>query len=243
MKVKLADGTEVEVADDSSLAVAAREIETAKGLGFDSIGAMTESQSAELDAMKKRNEEDQKFIDRQKNELGDLRKKTGTPAPDGDGDGTPEDDKETPELREERFRKQNSSVQTNLTDAERAHAEKEFLKQYEESTPEERALLKTHEGRNAFMGAVFPTKETDNASPVGLFEKPVAPKLTIGEQVAVALKKDDKGRSRRPVIPQSNGSGFTPMLDVKPVSKPAPVGAGRGGVRDALQFAKNNQGD
>ena len=241
MKVTLQDGTEVEVADDSSLAVAAREIETAKGLGYDSISAMNESRQTEIDTLKKRTEEDQKFIDRQKNELGTLRKVTDVKPPEGGGDKPPESKDETSDEREDRFRKQNATVQTNLTDMERDHAEKEFLKQYEASSPDERSLLKTHEGRNAFMGAVFPTKETADTSPVGLFEKPAAPKLSIGEQVAEALKKDDKGRSRRPVIPQSTGSGFKPV-DTTPASRPVHSAVLRGGgVLDAMN-AMDKQG-
>lgn len=242
MKVKLADGTEVEVADTDPIAIATRELESIKGLGFDSVDAYTKSIEADRDKFKEREEDGQAFIDRQKGELGDLRKKLNKKEPIvKDGKVIlPEKDAETPEEREENYRKRNNSVQTNLTDDERSHAETEFLREYDASTPDERILLKTHEGRNAFMKAVFPTKETDEKSPISLFEKPSTPELSIGERVAKALIKDDQGRGRRPVIPQSTGSGFTPRPDVKPVSKPMQVGSGRGGIREALQFAEAN---
>ena len=240
MKVKLEDGTEVEVADANPLAVAARELERVKGMGFDSIEAFESDRKGTIDKLNKQTTADNEMIQRQKTELGDLRKaKEGAEPPKKTDETPPKADDETDVEREDRFRKMNSSVQENLNDDEKAYAEKEFLKNYEGSTPEQRSLLKTHEGRNAFMGEVFPSKKTDDASPVGLFEKPAVPTLSIGEQVAKALREDDKGRGRRPVIPQTSGSGFTPALDVTPVSAPMPQGLGRGGVREALKFRKD----
>lgn len=240
MKVISKDGTEVEIDDSSAIAVAAQELEKAKGLGFDSIGALVSQKEADNSALVKRVEDGQSFIDKQKNELGDLRKLTATsPAPKEAPEAKAE---ETPDDREDRYRKQNASTRGTLTDAEREHAEKEFLKQYEESSPDERILLKTHEGRSAFMSAVFPKKQTEDASPVGLFEAPVAPKLSIGEQVMQAIRKDDEGRSRRPVIPQISGSGYNPV-NAKPVSKPVPMALARGGgIIDAMKTI-DNRGD
>lgn len=231
MKIKLEDGTEVEVADTNPLAVAARELERVKGMGFDSIEAYETDRKAKLDKLEAQTKADNDMIQRQKTELGELRKPTAEPPVKE----TPKDESvETPEEREARYRKSNMTLQATLTPAERAHAEKEFEKQMTELPPDERALLKTSEGRHAFFNAVFPTKKTDESSPVSLFEEEPKPVLSIAEQVAAALKKDDKGRGVRPVVPPASGSGFVPSgapAPVKPVVRPLQKS---GGVLDQI---------
>lgn len=237
MKIKLADGTEVEVADDSSVAIAARELEKAKGLGFDSIEAWQNSLQEKVAKLENQTKADQEFIDRQKNELGELRKVTKpTEEKPTEKEKTVEEKQaETAEEREARYAEMNSSVHDNLTEDQMKHAEEEFKKQYAESTPQERALLKSEEGRNAFLGLVFPEEET-SGNPVSLFTPKSQPSLSIGEQVKLALSKDPSGTSRQPAMHRGSGSGYN--ADRKPPEhkkvQMVPLRSS-GGVLDAMK--------
>lgn len=245
MKVNLSDGTEVEVADDNPLAVASRELEYVKGLGFNSVAEYHSSRESEVEKLKKQTTADNEMIQRQKTELGTLRKQS-------DSDGTEEEEEkpttdkgqETPEAREARYAKMNDSLQQNLTEEQQAHADEEFAKAYDEASPQDRADLMTEEGKNAFMSLVFPDKQTEK-TPISLFRKPEAKPQSVSERVKSALQENDQGRSRRPVIPQTAKSGFKPKVnEQKPVST-AVTPSRTGGVLDALrqhEAQNSNQG-
>lgn len=203
MKVKDANGNEVEVPDTDPVAIAARELERVKGLGFDSIESYVKTQESELEKLRKQTKSDQEFIDRQKNELGDLRKKVAPV----DNPKPPSDAVETQEEREDRFRKLNAGIMAKLSDDEKSMADKAFLDHYNKSTPEQQSLLRTFEGRNAFIQAVVPATKGPEPG-LSLFESQQKPALSIAEQVLEALKRDDKGRGRQPAAPRSDGSGF-----------------------------------
>lgn len=252
MKIKLADGNEVEVADDSPLAVAARELETVQKLGYDSIEAYQKAKEEESEKLKKHNADNDEFINRQKTELGDLRKekeslsakldefeKSKTKEPKVD------DKTETPEQREERFRVENQSIQSALNDEERKYADEEFRKQYSEASPEVKTLLNSEEGKREFLNMVFPDREDAKKAPVTLFSKPEEKALSTAELVRRALEKDDAGRSRKPIIPNSRGSAYKPKGNDKAneKSKPqVPLSVRSGGVLDAV-LAIDKQGD
>lgn len=209
MKIKLADGTEVEVADTDPIAIAARESQKAEGLGFGSLEEYHNSLTSEVDRLKNQTASDSEFINRQKNELGELRKLKPAEEKEPEKETMKESDKqeETPDQREARYAELNQGVQGNLTDEQAKFANEQFVKQYNDSTPQERALLKTEEGRNAFLGLVFPDDQTSE-TPISLFTPKAKPSLTIGEQVKQALSNDDKGRGRKPVYSAANGTGF-----------------------------------
>jgi hypothetical protein len=240
MKVKLADGTEVEVDDNSDIAVAARALEQAKGLGFDSLEAYHNSLNTQVDTLTNQQKADQEFINRQKNELGELRKtkEPGEKPEEKPREKTVEDKKteETAEEREARYAKMNIALNQNLNDEQREHAETQFKEQFDKSTPQQRELLKTEEGRNAFLGLVFPDEKTEQ-TPITLFSKPKPEALSIGEQVAKALKEDDTGRSRKPVATAADGIAFkpgrkAPAKDKPKFKRPLPRS---GGVLDQIQ--------
>lgn len=250
MKIKLADGTEVEVADDSSLAVAARELEKVKALGYDSIEAYQTATDGKISKLEKHGTDNDDFINRQKTELGTLRKENDV-LKSGEGDASPkkedkaEDKAETPEEREAKFLAENKGIQSALTDDEKAHADAEYVKAYQDSAPEMRTLLGTEEGKREFFKMVFPDKKETEQAPISLFSKPDEKKLSIGEQIRVAIEDDDAGRSRRPVIPKVGGTGFkdSKLLKVDRVKRSDIRPSSRGGgVLDTLRQL-DKQGD
>jgi hypothetical protein len=246
MKITLADGTEVEVAEDHPLAVAARELDRVKALGYDSIEAYQKDYDDKVKKLEKHNEDNDAFINRQKNTIGDLRKELESKGVKKEVEEEEDEVKEeTSTEREARFRAENDKIRDALTEDESAHADKEFAKAYKDAAPDKRALLNTEEGKREFLKLIFPEREEVNKeTPISLFSKPDAPKLSIGEQVRKALQEDDEGRSRRPVIGKAGGSGYNPdrkkiAEDLKKVKKPIQTGGGVIGAVTQLE----QQGD
>jgi alanyl-tRNA synthetase len=81
----------------------------------------------------------------------------------------------------------------------------EFKKQFAEGTPEQKKLLSTPEGIEAFLDMQLKVKEQGSDNPFDVTPKATTKDIT--QQIAEAFGKADKGK---PAVYDRHGSGFDP---------------------------------